>query len=315
MNQEEGPGQASRDTSHILDSESTIQDSTANNTPEGELLDSAATVELDDQSAVEKAAPDRALPTWAIDRLMSGMPQYTSAPKIWGRAVAIAMCMQARGWTEVQCINEFMSRTQRKNKAGQKRYANHRLWEQIQAYSKHGNSGLHELQKAWEVAKVNRLQGEGLKTPEELFNDALEAAWAWEDRLIEGKDGLSDNEAMVIGYVIAHIEKREMSRVTCPVREVGNYANISKSTAGRLLKSLTERGYLVQFSCGIRSKDETKRKAAIYHLGDPFTLRFGGRCTPLLPSLPSAPNQVGHRSTSQGVLCPTVDADLGSTTV
>jgi hypothetical protein len=252
--------------------------------------------------------PNCALPTWAIDRLMFGLPQYTPATKIWGRAVAIAMCAQARGWTQMEFVNEFTSRTKRKNKARQYRYANHRLWEQIQAYSKHGNSGLHELDKAWEAAKVNRLSGEGLTTPEELFNNALEAAWAWEDRLTEGKDGLSDSETMVIGYLIAYIEKRQMTRVTCPVREVGNFAIIPKSTAARLLKSLTQRGFLVQFSAGIRSKNESTRKAAIYQLGDPFTLRYGGHHVLSAP-IPSTPNQVGQRSTSQGVLCPTPDQD------
>lgn len=110
-------------------------------------------------NAEKDVTPNRALPTWAIDQLMFGVPTYTPAPKIWGRAVSIAMCTQARGWTQMEFINEFMSRAMRKNKAGQKRYANHKLWEQIQAYSKHGNSGLTELDKAWEAAKVNLLSG------------------------------------------------------------------------------------------------------------------------------------------------------------
>src|SRR5882724_8805653 len=92
------------------------------NSREGELLDSAKGVELDDEAAVEEAALNRALPTWAIDTLMFGVPQYTSAEKTWGRAVAIAMCMQARGWTEAEYLTEFMSRPQRKNRAGQKRH-------------------------------------------------------------------------------------------------------------------------------------------------------------------------------------------------
>jgi DNA-binding MarR family transcriptional regulator len=233
--------------------------------------------EIENTTPERHATPNRGLPTWAIDTLMFGMPPLTPATRIWGKAVSIAMCAQARGWTQMEFINEFMSRTMRKNKAGQKRFANHKLWEQIQAYSKHGNSGLRELDKAWAAGKVNRLKGEGLVTPEELVNNAIGAAWAWEDRITEGKDGLSDNEAMVIAYVIAFIEKREMVRVTCPVREVGDFAGIPKSTAARLLKSLTERGFLVQFSRGFRSKDESRRKAAIYQLSDPYSLRYGGR--------------------------------------
>ena len=37
-----------------------------------------------------------------------------------------------------------------------------------------------------------------------------------------------------------------MSRVTCSVREVGEFVNIPKSTAYRALKSLTDKGFLVQ---------------------------------------------------------------------
>ncbi|KUI48418.1 hypothetical protein AU198_20825 [Mycobacterium sp. GA-1199] len=228
----------------------------------------------------EQHIPNRALPTWAIDTLIFGMPQYTSAQKIWGRAVAIAMCMQARGWTEAEYLTEFMSRPQRKNRAGQKRHTNHRLWEQIQAYSKHGNSGRQELEKAWKQAKVNRLAGEGLTTPEDLVNNAIGTAWAWEDRLAEGRDNLSVAEAAVMAYVIAFVEKRRMARVTCPLREVGAYANIPKTTVSRTLQSLVEKGFLVRFSRGIWSKKPGNRKAAIYSLGDPCNLRYGGRGTP-----------------------------------
>jgi hypothetical protein len=81
-------------------------------------------------------------------------------------------------------------------------------------------------------------------------------------------------------YVIAFIEKRQMSRVTCSVREVGEFVNIPKSTAYRALKSLTDKGFLVQFSRGTRSKTPGNRRAAIYGLGDPLNLRYGGRGGP-----------------------------------
>jgi hypothetical protein len=228
----------------------------------------------------QRTTPNRALPQWAIDSLMDGVPTYTSAPKTWGRAVSIAMCAQARGWTQMEFINEFMSRTMRKNKAGQKRFTNHKLWEQIQAYSKHGNSGLSELDKAWETAKVNRLSGEGLTTPEDLLNNAIEWAWAWETRLDERKDGLSVAEASVMSYVITEIERRQMARVTCPCRVVGEFAKVPHATAARTLKGLAEKGFLNRFSKGVYAKDVTNRRAAVYSLSDPFTLRIGGRGAP-----------------------------------
>ena len=81
-------------------------------------------------------------------------------------------------------------------------------------------------------------------------------------------------------YVIAFIEKRQMSRVTCSVREVGEFTGLPKSTAYRALNSLTEKGFLVQFSRGTWSKKPGNRRAAIYGLGDPLNLRFGGRGGP-----------------------------------
>ncbi len=71
-----------------------------------------------------------------------------------------------------------------------------------------------------------------------------------------------------------------MSRVTCSVREVGEFVNIPKSTAYRALKSLTDKGFLVQFSRGTRSKTPGNRRAAIYGLGDSLNLRYGGRGGP-----------------------------------
>jgi len=137
-------------------------------------------------------------------------------------------------------------------------------------------------------------------------------------------------------YVIAFIEKRQMSRVTCSVREVGEFVNISKSTAYRALKSLTDKGFLVQFSEAPGPRRPGNRRAAIYGLGDPLNLRYGGRGGPStqayaykhfvegrdsprgsgsttegcasgvrawpLPPLPRGPYLLGHRSTTQG--CP-----------
>jgi predicted transcriptional regulator len=59
-----------------------------------------------------------------------------------------------------------------------------------------------------------------------------------------------------------------MARVTCAVREIQEFTNIPKSTAYRALKSLTDKGFLVQFSRGTSSEKPSNRRAAIYQLGD-----------------------------------------------
>jgi hypothetical protein len=71
-----------------------------------------------------------------------------------------------------------------------------------------------------------------------------------------------------------------MTRVTCSVREVGEFTGLPKSTAHRMLKSLTEKDFLVQVSRGTSSKTPGNRRAAIYGLGDPLNLRYGGRGGP-----------------------------------
>ena len=151
-----------------------------------------------------------------------------------------------------------------------------------------------------------------------------------------------------MSYVIAFIEKRQMSRVTCSVREVGEFVNIPKSTAYRALKSLTGKGFLVQVSRGTWSKKPGNRRAAIYGLGDPLNLRYGGRGGPsakayaykhfaverdspewsgsttegcasgaraLPPApLPRGPYLMRHRSTTQECpMSPPVDTELGVT--
>jgi hypothetical protein len=224
----------------------------------------------------EEHTPNRALPQLAIDLLLFGMPKYTSAPKIWGRMVSIAMSAQARGWTRMEFINEVTKTERRKNSIGQKRYTEHKLWTQMVAYSNHPFT---DLEKAWAQGIENRMN-EGFRTAEDLIADAVERAYRWDDRLTEGKDGLLDTEMLVMSYVIAFIEKRQMTRVTCSAREVGEFANIPKSTAYRALKSLTEKGFLVQFSRGTWSKEPGNRRAAIYGLGDPLNLRYGGRGGP-----------------------------------
>jgi hypothetical protein len=224
--------------------------------------------------------PDRALPEWAIDLLMYGVPKYIPAPKIWGKVVSIAMSAQARGWTSIQFVNEVSKTERRKNKVGQRRWTSHHLWEQVLAYSRDSVDAFKELDKAWAAATDNLLS-EGLRTPEDLIANAIERAWAWEDRLGEGTDNLSVAEASVMSYVIAEIKKRRMTRVTCPCRAVGEFAKIPHVSANRTLKSLANKGFLVQYSRGTWSESPSKRKAAIYGLSDPFSLKTGDGDEPL----------------------------------
>jgi hypothetical protein len=223
--------------------------------------------------------PNRALPQWAIDSLLFGMLKYTSSAKIWGQMLKIAMSAQARGWSQTDFENEVTKVERRKNGMGQKLLTEHKLWLQLKAHSRDEGHAIAQLEKAWAQGIKHRMN-EGFHTAEDLIANAVEAAWAWEDRLTEGKDGLLDTEMPVMSDVIAFIEKRQMTRVTCSVREIGVFVNIPKSTAYRGLKSLTEKGFLVRVSRGTSSKKPSNRKAAIYSLGDPLNLRYGGRGAP-----------------------------------
>ena len=169
----------------------------------------------------EEHTPNRALPQWVIDWLLLGMPKYASAAKIWGRMVSIAMSAQARGWTQMEFINEVTKTERRKNAIGQKRLTEHKLWLQLKACSRDAGHALKQLDKAWAQGVEHRMN-EGFHTAEDLIADAVERAYQWDDRLTEGKDGLLDTEMLVMSYVIAFIEKRQMTRVTCPVLRSGS---------------------------------------------------------------------------------------------
>lgn len=222
---------------------------------------------------------NRALPSWAIDALLFGMPKCTSAKKIWGKFVSVSMAAQERGWTQTEFESEVIKRERRKNKVGQKRLMQHTLWTQLVATSRDEGHALKQLERAWAVGIDNRMNL-GFRTRADLVADAIERAYGWTDRLVEGKDGLSETEMRVMSYVIAFVEKRQMSRVTCPAREVEEFTGIPRSTVHRTFKRLTNKGFLEQFSRGIWAKDASIRKAAIYGLSDPLSLRYGGRGAP-----------------------------------
>ena len=245
-------------------------------TSEALHLSSANTPEDQEGDSPAPSNPNRALPGWAIELLVDGLPPYTPATRIWSRVVGIAMSAQARGWHYQEFIDEVTKVERRTNKARQRRWTKHRLWEQVEAYCTSKQSPRHELDKAW-VQAIENLNGDGFCTPEDLLNNALEAAFAWEERLTVGNDGLSDTEEMVMAYVIEQTLARKMSRVTCPCRAVGEYAGVPITTASDILRRLTERGFLNRFSKGVHSADPKRWKASIYSLGDPFTLKEGGR--------------------------------------
>ena len=80
--------------------------------------------------------------------------------------------------------------------------------------------------------------------------------------------GLTPTETAVMQYVIDQTEQRGMLRVTCPGRDVAEYAKISHRTAARTLPALANKGLLIRYSRGRPGKDGTG-KAAIYGLIDP----------------------------------------------
>jgi hypothetical protein len=129
----------------------------------------------------EEHTPNRALPPWAIDLLLFGLPKYTSAPKIWGVMLKIAMSAQARGWGQTEFFNEVTKTERRKIRPGQRRLTQHQLWLQLKACSRDEGHATAQLEKAWQQGAEHRADL-GFVTTEDLVNDAIGKAWEWEDR-------------------------------------------------------------------------------------------------------------------------------------
>ena len=106
----------------------------------------------------------------------------------------------------------------------------HRLWVQLRSYSSSDKVAFKALDKAWEAAVAN-LNGVGMRTKEEIRDDAVERAFLWADRITDGVDELTETEVAVMGYVMSETERRGMMRVTYPSRAVGEYAKVSAMTA------------------------------------------------------------------------------------
>jgi len=205
-------------------------------------------------------ALNRALPMWAVDAIRFGLPgnDARDGRKVWGTCVSIAMSARRRGWTEIDYVNEVA-----RNES--------RLWRQLSTCrdgrSSSPRSAYKALRKAWAVGVAN-INDVAERTKYDIRKEAEELAFAWTDRLTDGIDGLTATETAVMQYVISQTEQRGMLRVTCPGREVAEYAKISHRTAARTLPALAHKGLLIRHSRGRPGKDGTG-KAAIYGLIDP----------------------------------------------
>jgi hypothetical protein len=123
------------------------------------------------------------------------------------------------------------------------------------------------LRKAW-AAGVANINDVAERTKDDIRAEAVERAFMWTHRLTDGIDGLTPTETAMMQYVINQTEQRGMLRVTCPGRDVAEYAKISHPTAARTLPALANKGLLIRYSRGRPGKDGTG-KAAIYGLVDP----------------------------------------------
>ncbi len=193
------------------------------------------------------------------------------------------MSAYRRGWTRNEFVDEVTKYEKKKDARGRKRWTEHRLWVQLRSY----NSSPKAAFNAWtrRGKPPSRTSTVGMRTKEEIRDDAVERAFLWADRITDGVDGLTETEAAVIGYVMSETERRGMMRVTCPSRAVGEYAKVSAMTASRTLAALTGRSLLVRYSPG-RPGKVGNRRAAIYGLLDPDTCQHRRNCSPMSPPSP-----------------------------
>jgi hypothetical protein len=205
------------------------------------------------------AAPklNRALPSWAVDAVRFGLKgkEGHDSRRVWGMAVSIAMSAQQRGWSEQDYVNEI------------NRHESH-LWHQLKTGKKgrptSEGTAYKALEQAWVAARDNLIDL-GERTRDDIRADATELAFLWTDRLADNVDGLTDTQIAVMRYVICQTEERGMFKVTCPVRQVGEFAKVSIKTASRTLGALTDKGLLNRYSRGTHSPNGTG-KASIHGL-------------------------------------------------
>ena len=227
----------------------------------------------DEPEVIGVAALDHALPAKHLDRLRRGVPQDRLEPKtVYNAFVSVAMSAQRRGWGEGEFVGHVTSETW-STVNGHKMRHPYGLWAQLCALSRRPYQ---DLASAWEQAAAN-LRDDAMWTTEDVRSAAVETAWAWGDRLLAGVDRLDPIDAKIIDYVIVWTEKRGRSEVTCPYRDVGDHAGISKTTAHRRMRRLTARGLLILENPGHASTKKFVNgkvtlvggKAAVYRLGSP----------------------------------------------
>ncbi len=208
----------------------------------------------------DREVPNRALPGIYVDKILFGLPPG-EARDYWEpyrACVSIAMSAQRRGWSEADFVNE-VARDRSCLWLQLRTQCDGRLRSDVSAYR--------TVHKAWDTAEAN-LRGVGMRTPEDIRDDAVELAMLWADRLTDTVDGLSDAQAAVMGYVVSETERRRMLRVTCPGRDVAEFAKIPHRTAARILQMLSWKGLLIKHYSGRGGSSATGR-AAIYQLADP----------------------------------------------
>ena len=205
---------------------------------------------------------DRALPQIYVDAMKNGLPPKDASDKrkVWAMVMRIAMSAYRRGWTQAQFVTEMTKCEKHKTRR------EHLLWIQLRRGSS-DHAAYKALHKAWDIAVVNA-NNVGMRTREEIRDDAVERAFLWADRITDGVDWLTGAEATVMGYIISETERRAMMRVTCPVRDVAEHAKLSVMTAHRTLNALAAKGLLVRESRG-RPGKPGNRRAAIYSLANP----------------------------------------------
>ena len=215
--------------------------------------------------------PNRALPTWAINTLSTGVTgSRPDARKVWSLFVSIAMSARRRGWTEFQFLDEVWSQETRIVKGGNEVFGYWPLTIQLLTSVKGSTVRAHrQIDGAWLIAGDNLMSEGTLTTTEEYINEAIENAHAWLERLDENPDGLLVTQKLVMRYVSESVIKRRNSKVTCPCREVGSATGLHYRTAHHTLRELArQKGFLVQHDRGAHSEDPKYWRAAIYSLNE-----------------------------------------------
>jgi hypothetical protein len=220
---------------------------------------------LGDKPDTSRSGLNRALPGWAVDAIRNGIPNAHYS-EIYGALVSIAMSAHVRGWDENDYVT-LVSNT----------FLNGQLWVQMRVghngkARRSDRSARKELGKAWNQAATNIATGRAAYTAEEVRREAVRLAVGWVDRLMGDRDDLSPDQRAVMTYVVGETQRRGMLRVTCPTRDVGEFAKIPRMSAHRVLNALTEKGLLVKHSAGRRSGPYGGGRAAIYGLSEPGRL-------------------------------------------